>query len=74
MKKHVKKLTLSRETLHRLTSSSLAAVAGGTDGEMGVVAQPLSIPVCTNAISDCLTCTQVQGSCPPSMQTYCTCA
>ncbi len=74
MKKHVKKLTLSRETLHRLTSASLAGVAGGTEVGVGAVAQPLSIPVCTNVISDCLTCTLPQGSCPPSMQTYCNCA
>lgn len=75
MKKHfARKLSLSRETLHRLTSASLTGVAGGTDAGDVAVAQPLSIPVCTNVISDCLTCTQKAGSCPPTMFSYCTCA
>jgi hypothetical protein len=71
MKKQLaKKLSLSRETLHHLTS-----VTGGTLAvEVGGVDQNLSIKPCTNIVSDCLYCTQVQGSCPPSMQTYCTCA
>lgn len=77
MKKHfAKKLSLSRETLHRLTGDSLAGVAGATDGEIGAVAidKNLSIDVCTRVISDCLTCTTPQASCPPSMFSYCTCA
>jgi hypothetical protein len=74
MKKHVvKKLSLSRETLHRLTSSSLAHVGGALEA-VGGVDKNLSIPVCTNVISDCLTCTTPLASCPPSMQTYCNCA
>ena len=74
-KQFAKKLSLSRETLHRLTSSSLARVAGGTLAvEIGAEDKNLSIPVCTNVISDCLGCTTPLASCPPSMQTYCTCA
>jgi len=70
MKKHVKKLSLSRETLHHL-----ASVAGGDFAvEIGGVDKNLSIPVCTNVISDCIYCTTPLNSCPPSMQTYCTCA
>ena len=72
MKKHfTRKLSLSRETLHSLTG-----VYGGTDGQIGAVAvdQNLSVNPCTNIVSDCVYCTQPQGSCPPSMQTYCTCA
>jgi hypothetical protein len=75
MKKHAaKKLSLSRETLHLLTSSSLARVGGALEAEVGAVDKNLSIPVCTNVISDCLGCTTPLASCPPSMQTYCTCA
>jgi hypothetical protein len=75
MKKHVaKKLSLSRETLHNLTRSSLAGVGGALAVEVGGVDKNLSIPVCTNVISDCLSCTTPLASCPPSMQTYCTCA
>ena len=77
MKKHfARKLNLSRETLHRLTSASLAGVAGATDGEVGAVAidKNLSIQVCTNVISDCVSCTTPLASCPPSMYTNCTCA
>ena len=77
MKKQVaKRLTLSRETLHRLTSSSLAFVAGGTDGEIGAVAvdKNLSINPCTNVISDCLGCTTPLASCPPTMFSNCNCA
>jgi hypothetical protein len=77
MKKHVaRKLSLSRETLHRLTTFSLAGVAGATDGEIGAVAvdKNLSIQPCTNVISDCLGCTTPLASCPPSMFSNCTCA
>jgi hypothetical protein len=74
MKKHVKKLSLNRETLHRLTDVSLARAAAGLDADAAAVDKNLSITVCTNVISDCLTCTQPAASCPPSMQTYCTCA
>jgi hypothetical protein len=75
MKKHIKKLSLSRETLHRLTNASLAGVVGATDGEVGAVAvdKNLSIQPCTNIVSDCLYCTTPQGSCPKTFQT-CTCA
>jgi len=70
MKKHfAKKLSLSRETLHHLTG-----VVGGTEVAVGEVDKNLSINPCTNIVSDCLYCTTPQGSCPPSMQTYCTCA
>ncbi len=75
MKKQLaKKLSLSRETLHRLTTASLAGVVGATEVEIGGVDQALSVKPCTNIVSDCVYCTQPQGSCPPSMQTYCTCA
>jgi hypothetical protein len=77
MRKHVaRKLSLSRETLHNLTSASLARVGGATDVEVGAVTVDgnLSIKVCTNVISDCVGCTTPLASCPPSMFTYCTCA
>jgi hypothetical protein len=77
MRKHAaKKLSLSRETLHRLTTASLAGVVGATDGEIGVaeVDKNLSIQVCTNVISDCLGCTTPLASCPRTMFSYCTCA
>ena len=77
MKKHVaRKLSLSRETLHRLTTSSLAGVAGATDGEIGAVADDKnhSIQPSTNIISDCVGCTTPLASCPPTMISYCTCA
>jgi hypothetical protein len=79
MRKHAaKKLSLSRETLHRLTTASLAGVVGATDGEIGAgaveVDKNLSIQVCTNVISDCVGCTTPLASCPRTMFSYCTCA
>lgn len=75
MKKQVRKLRLSRETLHRLTNASLAGVVGATDVAVGAVAvdKNLSIDPCTNVISDCLGCTTPLASCPKTFQT-CTCA
>ena len=74
MKKHVKKLSLNRETLHRLNDLSLTFAGGSLVADPVGVDKNLSITDCTKVISDCLTCTQPAGSCPPSMQTYCTCA
>ena len=76
MKKHVKKLSLSRETLRRLEGASLAAAVGATDGEIGAVAvdNNLSIQPCTNIISDCIYCTTPLNSCPRTMFSNCTCA
>ncbi|HVS01010.1 MAG TPA: hypothetical protein VMW27_30610 [Thermoanaerobaculia bacterium] len=68
-KKSVRKLNLSRETLQHLT------IAGGGE-DFGVVkgdGVALSIPVCTQVISDCLYCTTPLNSCPKTFQT-CTCA
>ena len=74
MRRHVKKLSLNRETLHRLSNAALTFAGGSLVAQPIGVDKNLSITVCTNVISDCLTCTQPAGSCPPSMQTYCTCA
>ncbi|HEX4960762.1 MAG TPA: class I lanthipeptide [Thermoanaerobaculia bacterium] len=49
-----KKLTLHRETLLTLEDSNLKLVNGGN----------LSVPVCTRAISDCVSCTKRLDSCP----------
>ena len=79
MKKRVpKKMSLSRETLHRLTDSNLGLVGGAFEDVVigvGVIGKTtaLSITDCTNVISDCLTCTTPLNSCPRTFQT-CGCA
>jgi hypothetical protein len=77
MKKRIaRKLSLSRETIHRLTDSALARAGGALEDGVVVIGGEvaLSIPVCTNVISDCLYCTTPLNSCPKTMQTYCDCA
>ena len=77
MKKRVpRKMSLSRETIHRLTDSNLGLVGGALDLVVGDVDKgALSINVCTRVISDCLTCTTPQNSCPYTTPSpSCTCA
>ena len=77
MKKRVpRKMSLSRETLHRLTDSNLGLVGGAfEDVVIGADKDNLSIKVCTRVISDCLTCTTPQNSCPYTTPSpSCTCA
>ncbi|MFY9823210.1 MAG: hypothetical protein WAM82_17640 [Thermoanaerobaculia bacterium] len=52
------KLKLNRETLRSLEDSSLLEAVGGLGGGN------LSIPVCTRAISDCISCTRRPDVCP----------
>lgn len=52
------KLKLNRETLRTLEDSSLQQAAGGFGGGN------LSVPVCTQAISDCVSCTKRLDTCP----------
>jgi hypothetical protein len=54
------KLTLNRETIRSLEDSSLLEARGG----FIPVGRNLSIPVCTQAISDCVTCTKRLDTCP----------
>ena len=75
-KRAIRKLSLSRETVHRLTDSSLR-LAGGVELEPVEIDKgdtALSITVCTQVISDCRYCTTPLNSCPGSMRTNCTCA
>jgi hypothetical protein len=51
------KLTLNRETIRSLEDSSLLEARGGFGGN-------LSVPVCTQAISDCVSCTKRLDTCP----------
>jgi hypothetical protein len=53
------KLKLNRETILNLEDSSLLEARGGF-GSGG----NLSVPVCTQAISDCVSCTKRLDSCP----------
>lgn len=53
-KKAPKKLTLHRETLHKVGGTAVAVAAPGA----------LSIHVCTRVISDCLGCTTPLDGCP----------
>jgi len=54
------KLTLNRETIRSLEDSSLLEARGGFIPAGG----NLSVPVCTRAISDCVSCTKRLDSCP----------
>lgn len=76
MKKRVpKKLSLSRETLHRLTDPVLVHAGGAFEDDVAIGKDTaLSITACTRVISDCLTCTTPQASCPQTMFSYCNCA
>lgn len=74
MRKRVaKKLSLNRETIHRLTDSTLGRV-GGALADVVAPAPALSITECTQIISDCLGCTTPLASCPATMFSDCTCA
>ena len=61
MKKRMKKLQLSRETLHALTDTQALGAMAAQDQ---AVAKALSIKPCTQVLSDCLTCTQPLDGCP----------
>lgn len=61
MKKKMKKLQLSRETL---TNLSLSGAEGGTIAVDQPVVKNLSINPCTRIISDCLVCTNPVDTCP----------
>jgi hypothetical protein len=77
MRKRVtRKLSLNRETIHRLTDSALGRVGGAfEDVVIGVGKDTaLSITACTQVISDCLGCTTPLASCPRTMFSDCTCA
>lgn len=75
MKKRTpKKLSLSRETLHRLTDPVLARANGALEDVAIGDNAALSITDCTKVISDCLGCTTPLASCPKTMYTNCTCA
>ena len=60
MKKRMKKLQLSRETLRALTDMQ----ATGALAAQQQAAGNLSINPCTNVISDCLSCTGKLDTCP----------
>ncbi|HEV7507937.1 MAG TPA: hypothetical protein VGS07_23840 [Thermoanaerobaculia bacterium] len=53
------KLKLNRETVRSLDDSSLLEARGGFPGGGN-----LSVPVCTRAISDCISCTRRPDVCP----------
>jgi hypothetical protein len=55
------KLKLNRETLRILGDSSLQQAGGGYVLPVG---GNLSVPVCTQAISDCVSCTKRLDTCP----------
>ncbi|MBW8876352.1 MAG: hypothetical protein JF614_15400 [Acidobacteria bacterium] len=59
------KLKLNRETLRTLTDASLLMAGGGFVRPQG----NLSVPVCTQAISDCASCTRRLDSCPQQPDT-----
>ena len=59
------KLKLNRETLRTLTDASLLMAGGGFLQPEG----NLSVPVCTQAISDCVSCTKRLDSCPQQPDT-----
>jgi hypothetical protein len=61
MKKRMKKLQLSRETLHLLTDMQ---ATGAMAAQQQAAAGNLSISPCTNVISDCLSCTGKLDTCP----------
>jgi hypothetical protein len=54
------KLKLNRETLRILEDSNLSQAGGG----LLLAGGDLSVPVCTQAISDCVSCTKRLDSCP----------
>ena len=54
------KLKLNRETLRILEDSKLQQAGGG----LLLAGGNLSVPVCTQAISDCVSCTKRLDSCP----------
>jgi hypothetical protein len=54
------KLKLNRETIRSLEDSSLLEARGGFLPAGG----NLSVPVCTRAVSDCVSCTKRLDSCP----------
>ncbi|HET9211286.1 MAG TPA: hypothetical protein VFR03_12845 [Thermoanaerobaculia bacterium] len=60
MKKRMKKLQLSRETLRALTDMQ----ASGAAAVQQQAAGNLSISPCTNVISDCYACTGKLDTCP----------
>ena len=55
------KLKLNRETLRILEDSTLSQAGGGI---LLPVGGNLSVPVCTQAISDCVSCTKRLDTCP----------
>ena len=61
-KRKANKLKLNRETLRSLSEVNLA---GGA--VVGPPPPPLSIPMCTQAISDCYRCTVFPDVCPSAM-------
>ena len=60
MKRKAGKLKLSRETLRSLADGNL-------EQAVGAAVMPISIPVCTKAISDCYKCTVYPDVCPTAM-------
>ena len=54
------KLRLNRETIRSLEDSSLLEARGG----FLPAGRNLSIPICTQALSDCVTCTKRLDTCP----------
>ncbi len=61
MKKRMKKLQLSRETLHALTDLQAAGALVADQQQAG---KALSINPCTQIVSDCLYCTTPIDGCP----------
>lgn len=61
MKKRMKKLQLSRETLHALTDLQ---ASGAMAADQQQAAKALSINPCTRIVSDCLYCTTPLDGCP----------
>jgi hypothetical protein len=61
MKKRMKKLQLSRETLRALTDVQAAGALAADQQEIG---KALSIPRCTYVVSDCKYCTTPIDGCP----------
>ena len=63
MKRKVSTLSLRRETIRNL--EDMANGRPDLVRARGMAAQALSIPVCTQALSDCQTCTTPLDGCPP---------
>jgi hypothetical protein len=61
MKKRMKKLQLSRETLRALTDMQ---ATGAVAVQQDAAVKNLSISPCTNVISDCYPCTGRLDTCP----------